>query len=249
MSHTEAPTSRRMEWNNVPLILIALGCILALINGCEAQYPTLRREGQMAMLDGQYGPARYLLLNADGKSHRKVETLHDLGVCSVMVAKQKFRERNQAAAFRELDNAVAYYRRAIDDVPGHQASLEGLNIALELKGQFEEALKHAYWTAEFVGPSARQFVFLGNELEQRGDFDGAMLRFRQAVTVEPRNAQARIAMAKFLIRHNQSEAAEDELVEASVLDPSNTWVREQLVERGLAGTTPQRIAGRDGVRP
>jgi tetratricopeptide (TPR) repeat protein len=239
-----------MEWSGVPLILIGIFCIIVLIGGCEAQYPTLRREGQLAMLDGQYGPARYLLLNADNKAHRKVETLHDLGVCSVMVAKQKFRERNQAAAFRELDNAVAYYRRAIDDVPGHQASLEGLNIALELKGQFEEALKHAFWTAEFVGPSAKQFVFLGNELEQRGDFDGAMLRFRQAVTMEPRSAQAHVAMAKFYIRHGQRDEAESNLVEASILDPRDPWVREQLAGRSRPAGTPESIVTtRSGSRP
>lgn len=249
MNHADTPTSRKMEWSNVPLVLIAIYCIITLVTGCEAHYPTLRREGQMAMLDGQYGPARYLLLNADNKAHRKVETLHDLGVCSVMVAKQKFRERNQAAAFRELDNAVAYYRRAIDDVPGHQASLEGLNIALELKGQFEAALNHAFWTAEFVGPSAKQFIFLGNELEQRGDFDGAMLRFRQAVTMEPRNANAHVAMAKFLIRHDKRDAAEDYLVEASILDPNNPWVREQLASSGLPSSTRQQIAARGRNQP
>lgn len=240
MTHTDAP--KRMEWSGVPLILIGIFCIIVLLAGCEAQYPTLRREGQLAMLDGQYGPARYLLLNADNKEHRKVENLHDLGVCSVMVAKQKFRERNQAAAFRELDNAVAYYRRAIDDVPGHQASLEGLNIALELKGQFEAALNHAFWTAEFVGPSAKQFIFLGQELEQRGDFDGAMLRFRQAVTMEPRSAQAHIAIARFYIRHGQRDAAEPYLVEASILNPKDPWVREQLAGRSRPVEASEPVA-------
>lgn len=248
MTHTDAP--RRMEWSGVPLILIGLFCIIVLLSGCEAQYPALRREGQLAMLDGQYGPARYLLLNADNKEHRKVETLHDLGVCSVMVAKQKYRERNQAAALRELDNAVMYYRSAIDDVPGHQASLEGLNIALELKGQFEAALDHAYWTAEFVGPSAKQFIFLGNELEQRGDFDGALLRFRQAVTMEPRNTAAHVAMAKFYIRHKQRDAAEPYLVEANILNPKDPWTREQLAGRSRPVETPQRtVTTRGGSQP
>lgn len=245
MTHTDAP--RKMEWSAVPLILIGIFCLAMLIGGCEAQYPTLRREGQLAMLDGEYGPARYLLLNADNKEHRRVETLHDLGVCSVMVAKQKFRERNQAAAFRELDNAVAYYRRAIDDVPGHQASLEGLNIALELKGQFEQALKHAFWTAEFVGPSAKQFIFLGNELEQRGDFDGAMIRFKQAVAMEPRNPQAHVAMARFLVRHNQRDAAEAYLVEADILNARDPWVREQLAGRARPVEKPQGMVTSRGV--
>jgi len=247
MTHTDDfPES---DWSNIPLVLIAIFCLLMFLGGCGPNYPQLRREGQQAMLEGQYGPARYLLLNADNKDHSRVETLHDLGVCSVMVAKQKFGERNHAAAFRELDNAVAYYRRAIEERPGHQASLEGLNIALELKGQFEEALQHAFWTAEFVGPSAKQYIFLADELEQRGDFDGAMLRFRQAVSMEPKNASAHVAMAKFYIRHNQRDAAGPCLAEANRFNPRDPWVAEQLAARTATRRPTERVAVRNESTP
>jgi tetratricopeptide (TPR) repeat protein len=238
---TQTGQSYRADWSCVPLILIAIFCILMLIAGCGPNYQQLRHEGQDAMLRGEYGPARYLLMNAENTSHRKVETLHDLGVCSVMVAKSKFEERNHAAAFRELDNAVAYYRRAIDERPGHQASLEGLNIALELKGQFEEALKHAQWTVQFVGPSAKQYIFLAEELEQRGDADGALLRYRQAVAMEPENAKPYVAMAKFLRRHN-NDAADQYLAQAQQLDPKDPWVQQQLG----ASRQPPRVATRGG---
>jgi tetratricopeptide (TPR) repeat protein len=185
-----------------------------------------------------------LLLNAEDKAHRRVETLHDLGVCSVMVAKQKFEDRNHAAAFRELDNAVAYYQRAIDEYPGHQASLEGLNIAQELKGQFEEALKTAQWAAEFVGPSAKQQIFLAEEYEQRGDLDAALLRYRQGVTMEPENAKAHIAIAQFLMRHDNDKAAVHHLVEANRIDPKNAWVNEQLASHSSRSPAPARVAAK-----
>ena len=104
--------------------------------------------------------------------------LHDLGVCSMVLARDQFRRRNFPAAMREVDQAIEYYARSINAHPGFQASLEGKNRALELKGQFEQALQQAEWAREFVGPSARQQVFLARELEERGDMDGALLRYR-----------------------------------------------------------------------
>lgn len=246
---THADDSHETDWSNIPLVIVALFCLAMLLGGCGPNYQQLRLEGQYAMLRGEYGPARYLLLNAENKAHRRVETLHDMGVCSVMVAKQKFAERNHAAAFRELDNAVAYYRRAIDESPGHQASLEGLNITLELKGQFEEALAHAQWAADFVGPSARQYLFLADEYEQRGDLDGALLRYRQAVAMEPDSAAAHVATAKFLIRRNHPEAAYHHLVEAKRIDPRNAWVGEQLAASSSPARSQPRVAAKNAGAP
>ena len=240
---THAKDSQWIDWSGVFLIAVAIYCIAAaFISGCTPNYRQLRDEGQIAMLNGEYGPARYLLLNAEDKAHRRVETLHDLGVCSVMVAKQKFEDRNHAAAFRELDNAVAYYQRAIDEYPGHQASLEGLNISQELKGQFEEALRTAHWAADFVGPSAKQQIFLAEEYEQRGDLDAALLRYRQGVTMEPNNAKAHIAIAQFLMRHDNDKAAFHHLVEANRIDPKNEWVNQQLAAHSSPSPAPARVA-------
>ena len=138
-----------------------------LFPGCGPGYRQLRREGQEVMLGGDYGPARSYFLQARAKKPRQVENLHDLGVCSVMLARDRFTRMNHAAAMRELDAAMAYYTEAIDIHPGHQASLEGQRVALKLQGQFDEALARAEWAAEFVGPSAKQYMMLAAELEER----------------------------------------------------------------------------------
>jgi tetratricopeptide (TPR) repeat protein len=184
------------------------------------------------MLAGMYAPARYMFEQAETFRPRRLENLHDLGVCSVIVARQKFDEMNHAAAMRELDKAIAYYSRAIEVHPGHQAAIEGKNVALKLKGQFEEALRHVEWVAKFVGPSARQYVFLARELEERGDMDGALLAYRQAVAVEPNNPEGHVAFAKFLLTCKDDEAAVYHLRMAYYLDPSNAWVIDQLASRG-----------------
>ena len=212
-----------------PFVIVVV--LALLLGGCGPNYYELRRSGQRAALDEAFGVARVFYLQAEERAPGRADNLHDVGVCSVMLAREKFAQQNYAAAMREVDDAIAYYARAIDAAPGHQASLEGKRIALKLKGQFDEALEHAEWAAEFVGPSAKQYVLLARELVQRGDDDAALLRFRQAVAIEPRNAEAHRAFAKFLLAYDNEPAAVYHLQQAYRLDPADPWVIAKLAER------------------
>lgn len=221
----------------------AASLLLAAATGCtQVTYREYWRDAQLAMIRGDYGAARTFLGECERMRPRRVENLHDQGVCSMMIAKAKFEEMNPAAAKRELDRALGYFDSAIDDVPGHQASLEGKNRALELKGQFDAALAHAEWTLTFVGPSARQYLFLARELDERGDKDGALLRYRQAVAAEPNNAAAHVAIAQFLIREGDEPAAIPHLQEAHRLNPRDAWVSDQLASRGVLPVVPAKSA-------
>jgi tetratricopeptide (TPR) repeat protein len=206
-----SPTRER----NIAFAIAAM--ILAPIVGCGPSFHQLRTEGEQAMIAGAYGPARILFQQAEDVKPRRAENLFDLGMCSVM---------------RELDEAVDYFNSSIDAHPGFMPSIEGKTMALELRGQLDEALKNAEWAATFVGPSAKQYMFLARELEQRGDVDGAMLRYRQAVALEPNNASVHIAFAKFLLRHGNEEATVYHLQAAYRIDPTNTWVTSELARRG-----------------
>lgn len=225
--------SSRSALFTLAFCLVTIIAPLTMLTGCGPDYRQLRIEGHTAVLNGSYGAGRHFFRQAELKRPRKdADNLHDMGVCSVMLAKQRFEERNYAAAMREVDDAIAYYTAAIDTDPGHQASIEGKNISLELKGQFDEALKQAEWAAEFVGPSAKQHIWLAREHEERGDLEGALLRYRQAVAMEPKNASAHIALADFLLRMDNRDAAVHHLEIANRLDPSNQWVRDKLIASG-----------------
>lgn len=237
---------KRQPWKLSSLLLIPSLIAGALVStGCGPNFYTLRNEGQRAMLRGDVGPAKYFLTEAEKRKPRHVGNLHDLGVCCVLLARERFAQMNHAAAFDQLDRAIGYYRAALDAEPGSHACREGLNTALELKGQFDEALDEVRWAAKFVGPSAKQHVYLARELEERGDFDGALLRYRQAVAMEPRNPEPHVAIAEFLLRHENEMAALHHLQAAYKLDPANGWVAEQLAVRNA---TPQLAQHTDGSR-
>jgi len=239
----------KKQFARFPIIRLVSYLLLAgfvvTVAGCGPSYRTLRKQGQQAMMEGMFGPARYFFEEAEKTRPRMLENLHDLAVCSIMMAKQRFAEMNHAAAMRELDQAIGYYNQALDIFPAHQASLEGKTVAQKLKGQFDEALKTAQWAADFVGPSARQYIFLAKELEERRDLDGALLRYRQAVAVEPRNAEAHREFARFLLRHRKEQAAVYHLRVAYRLDPTDRWVLDELVARGaVPALSPERAPPR-----
>lgn len=224
--HTRRPFLRTL------FSTVLMATVLAPMVGCAQNYHSLRRQGQRAMLDEAYGAARVFFLQAEDARPRRADNLHDLGACSVLLARQRFQDGNRSAAMRELDEAIGYYTQAIDAYPGHQGALEGKTVALKLKGQFDEALQTAEWAAEFVGPSARQYMFLAENLEERGSIDDAFLRYRQAVAVEPRSFEAHKGFAAFLQRQGNEEAAVFHLQTAYRLNPLDTWVTDELSRRG-----------------
>jgi len=214
------------------MVLPLLGAFI--LPGCGPSFHELRVEGYREMFQGDWGTAQYLLEQARRKQPAHAENLHDLGVCSTVLAKRQIEQRNAPAAERELDRAVDYYSRAISVKPSYQPAIIGKNRALELKGQFEEALRTAHWAARFVGPSADQFIFLGAEYQERGDYDQAYLRYRQAVMMEPSNPKTHKAMGLLFLRIGNDAKAVDALQRSLQLDPTQQDVASALRELGEA---------------
>jgi tetratricopeptide (TPR) repeat protein len=232
----------------LPVVLAVGG-----LSGCGPSFRELRMAGQEQMIRSHYGTARNLFQEAMEKVPEDAENLYDLGDCSVYLARERFGQRNEAAAMRYADQAIEYYSRSVNAHPGFEPALWGKNMALELKRQFGDALKVAEWAAEFVGPSAKQQLFLARELEERQDLDAALLRYRQAVAMEPNNASAHAEMGRFLLRIDRRDQAIRHLRTAYRLNPTEPGVREDLLHLGIyvplvpsSSSEPQRRASPAG---
>lgn len=232
--------------------LLLSGCA---VNNTDTHYEGWRLEGKQAMARGDYAVARSLFLGAEYKRHRQPEVLNALGTCSVMLAQERLDDLNYAAAMRELDLAEGYFRRAIDTAPAYQPAHEGLNQTLELKGEYAAALKQAEWSAENVGPSAKQSIFLARELEKRGDMDAALLRYRQAVAMEPQNPRPHVALGVFYKKLGDRKEALAEFQAAQQLNPRDQYVMDQVADLTAAPRQPAprssapRFAAGAGNRP
>jgi Flp pilus assembly protein TadD len=210
---------------------LLLGILLS-ITGCGPSYRELRYWGQEAIADQRWGAARQFLTDAQQQVPGDPENLHDLGVCYMFLSRRNFEEGNRTAGMREADRAIDYFSRAIDARPGMRSAIIGKNRALKMKGQFDQALSSAHWAAAYVGPSAEQQVFLARQYEQRGDLDGALLRLRQAVAMEPNNAAPYRELAEFSDRHGKMEDAAIAYRKAYLLDPFQEDVADRLRAMG-----------------
>ncbi|HNO77707.1 MAG TPA: tetratricopeptide repeat protein [Phycisphaerae bacterium] len=205
---------------------------LTIVSGCGPTYKELRIEGQNQFAQDRFGTARRLFEEAHLKSPEDPENLHDIAACCVMQAKAQLKEGNPAAAQRDLDRAIDFYDRAINAHPGFKPALMGKNRALELKGQSDEALRTATWAAKYVGPAADQYVFLASEYEQRGDLDTALLHYRQALAMEPNNANVHKGLGMLHLKAGRQDLAIKSLHRSLELNPSQQDVVETLRELG-----------------
>jgi tetratricopeptide (TPR) repeat protein len=205
---------------------------IVLASGCGPHFRALRVNGQIALADQEVAIARDHFERAYRIWPEDAENLFDLGVVHMIYAKRRAADESKPATLRELDQAVNYFTRAIEAHPGMLAAIEAKNEALEMKGLYNEALDQAKWAATFVGPRARQQVFLAHELEERGDYDAALLRMRQAVAMERDSAYAHASMGRFLLRHNHRKQAIVHLCRAYRLDPLEKGVVETLADLG-----------------
>ncbi len=211
-------------------MVLSLLILMAAMTGCQTTYGRLRLEGHRAMSKNDYRAARVFFNEAHERKAGDAENLFDLGMVAMHYARERFEQRNEPAALRELDQAIWYFSRAIESRPGMQSAIVAKNNALELKGNYDSALTEAEWAAAFVGPSAKAYMFLASELEERGDVDAALLRYRQAVAIEPRNAVAHAELGQFLLRRGQNDAAIESLQNAYEIDPLTPGVVSTLTD-------------------
>jgi tetratricopeptide (TPR) repeat protein len=167
----------------------------------------------------------------------KQESAYYLARCCRIAAERKFAEQDVPGALRELEEAIFYYGQAIEAYPGYAAAVEEKAAALELKGEYSEALKLSMWAKDNAGRTVRQLVNVAAEFEQRGDMDTALTRYRQAVAVEPDSALAHAELGRFLARRKRYDRALASMERAYQLDPSEPGVAADLAKfRELAGT-------------
>lgn len=101
-----------------------------------------------------------------------------------------------AARAGRLDEAIRTYLGAIAESPDSPILYRELASAERQKGDGESALEHLR-TAVWLDPGdARSLVEIGQLLEERRDFDGALKAYRDALAIEPSaEVQTRIEAA------------------------------------------------------
>jgi len=212
--------------------------VAGLLVGCGPSLSELHMQGVRAYRQGDLARAQAMFEAVLEKDPERAETLYFLGRCYHTLARRKFRDHNTPGALRAVEEAIFYYNQAIEAFPGYQAALEDKNRALELKGQYEQALQVAEWAKRYAGPAAERHIFLAKELLERGDYDGALDYLQQAVAMEPRNAKAHAELGRFYMLMGQNRKAVAELQRAYELNPAEPGVVRDLRRLGATPKPP-----------
>jgi tetratricopeptide (TPR) repeat protein len=202
--------------------------ILALVGGCEPSAQKFYDEGLQDYRRGDTEAARGMFRAAVYKAPEMQQAAYYLARCARADAERKFDERDIAAAMRELDEAVFYYGQAIESYPGYAAAVEEKASALELMGRYDEALRLSIWAKDNAGRTIRQLVNVAVQLEQRGDVDAALTKYRQAIAIEPDSALAYAEMGRFFVRMGRTDDGVEALETAYRLNPSEPGVANDL---------------------
>jgi len=119
------------------------------------------------------------------------------------------------------NRALQYYRRALQVVPDHERSAEGIVTIYLRRGSVPDALA-------FIEPLAQRWVrnlhlqaLHAEVLARAGRFDDALEAARVALKRDERFVPAMIAMAKASLAQERTELAESVIEQALAVDPDN----------------------------
>lgn len=215
---------------------VACGLVALATGGCEPSAKELHEAAVREYQTGRTVAAKGLFEEALAKKPEQYESAFHLGMCHKAVARAKFRDDDYAAAMRELDQAAFYFGQAIESYPGYVAAIKQKAEVLKLKGRYAEALRLAEWAKENTGTQQGQLVMLANELADAGDFDGALVRLRQAVALDPADSAVHAALGRLYLRFEKRSQAAAAFKRAYRINPAEPGVVEALAELGYRPT-------------
>jgi protein O-GlcNAc transferase len=103
----------------------------------------------------------------------------------------------------KLDEAIAYYKKAIQLNPAYAGTFHNLGNALQLKGEPDEAIL-CYQKAIKLNPHAAvTYNNLGNVLQEKGQIDQAILWYQKALDIDPHFVMAYVNFGVALDKKGQ----------------------------------------------
>ena len=129
-----------------------------------------------------------------------------------------------------LDEAVAFYRRALELQPDFVRGYNNLGMALRRQGKFEEAIDQ-YRTAIRIKPGyGFGFVNLGVALKQLGRLDDAIQAYHRAIEINPNDPDGYNNLCAAYRRKGMFEHAVDQYKRAIDLNPDQNLFYSNLGE-------------------
>jgi len=215
----------------------------SMVAGCGPSAKELHEAAVIEYQAHQIIKAKGLFEEALAKKPEQYRSSFYLGLCHKAVARGKFAEDDYGAAMRELDQAAFWFGQAIESYPGYIDAIRQKAEVLKMKGEYHKAMQLADWARVNTGNERGQLILLARQLADAGDYDGALVRLRQAVALDPHDSRARAELGRFLLQSGKMREGTEELQQAYRINPNEPGVLPALAELGYSPAAAQTVSG------
>ncbi len=139
-----------------------------------------------------------------------------------------FRAGEEFSKQGEYENAIRWYRRALDINPNYAAAHANWGTCLMYQGKLDEAKTHLVRAIELNPDLPEPRCTLGVVLRRQNKLPEAMRSFREALQVKPDFAVAQLHLGTLLLDLGQFDEAMKHLAEAARLDPRDPFAHFNL---------------------
>jgi tetratricopeptide (TPR) repeat protein len=148
------------------------------------------------------------------------------------------RRKDPAFGGRDLNGAIASYKRAVAVDPENSQYRNYLAGALMASGNVDEAIVNLDQAVKLVPSEAKYLVNLGYAHHRRGDEVRALLYYMRGLLLDPHDVRARLFSGYALEILGYDDEAVLELKKVLNQDEKNEGARRALARLGALSTTP-----------
>ncbi len=155
-------------------------------------------------------------------------------------ARQLFQQGEQAETSEDYYGAIENYLAALKENPSYADPMVGLAQSYYSLDEYDIALKYAEQASRYSGNRSRVLNLQARILVGLGQIDKAAAIYRQVMSTEPNNVEARIGLAELAVAQGNTDGALAQYQDAIRLEPQN---RKALLSLALL----YRSRGDNGV--
>jgi len=135
----------------------------------------------------------------------------------------------------DIDNAMVYFKKAIDKYPGFLRARKNLAIMLVQKAQFKEAVPHFIKAIDLGARDNTTFGLLGLCYVNGGQYISAETAYREAIVLNAEVKDWQLGLAKALLNQKKYQEAIAVLEEILLQEPENEliWISQANAYLGI----------------
>ena len=148
----------------------------------------------------------------------------------------------------DIEGAIVLYREALRLKPGHPMANYNLAKVLIQQRRFEEALPYVTRLAELFPERPALRFNLARTLEETGDLKGSVVAYKEGLTLDPSDVDARTRVGLNLLRLGRAAEAADSFRVVLATDSTAREAKRQSIGLLAAGSEPALHNPREAVR-